>query len=138
MGLICSSNSAESRRLMLYICKHKAQLKINNQKKKELTVERSVWVWKCLFANDSHPGLFTGCVRFGIAENESDILAKLNGRWIISFSQLFQNCAKVHRRVDYLQVVLQMQTGVEEEERKNNRRLIISATELKQHMASVI
>ncbi len=38
----------------------------------------------CVFVHVSHPRLLTGRVSFGIAENEPDIFAELNGRLVLS------------------------------------------------------
>lgn len=54
----------------------------------------------------SHPRLLTGRVSFGIAENEPDIFAELNGRLVLSFCKRVEDGAKVHWGFDYLQVVL--------------------------------
>lgn len=46
---------------------------------------------------DPHPRLLTGRVSFGIAKNEPDILAELDGSLVLSFRQCVQNSAEVHR-----------------------------------------
>ena len=60
----------------------------------------------CVCVCVSHPRLFTGRVSFGIAENEPDVFAELDGRLVLSLRQRVENGAEVHRRLDYLQVVL--------------------------------
>lgn len=50
----------------------------------------------CVCAHGSHPRLLAGRVCFGIAKNEPDIFAELNGRLVLSFSQIVKNRAKVH------------------------------------------
>ena len=48
-------------------------------------------------ARGSYPRLLAGRVCFGIAKNEPDVFAELDGRLVLSFSQIVENRAKVHR-----------------------------------------
>lgn len=51
------------------------------------------------------PGLLTGRVSFGVAENEPDVFAELNGRLVLSFFERFEDGAEVYWRVNDLKVV---------------------------------
>lgn len=75
----------------------------------------------CVCVCVSHPGLLTGRVSFGVAENEPDVFAELNGRLVLSFFERFEDGAEVYWRVNDLKVVL----------RTKERSLDISITGLK-------
>ena len=69
----------------------------------------------------AYPRLLAGCVSFGIAENEPDVFAELNGGLVFSPCERAQNGAEVHGRVNDLQVVLRQaeeRMGSEKSERQ--------------------
>ena len=45
----------------------------------------------------SHPRLLTGRVSFGVAENEADVFAELDGSLVLSVFEGVEDGAEVHR-----------------------------------------
>jgi len=65
-----------------------------------------VCVCVCVCVCVSHPGLLAGRVRFGVAENEPDVFAELDGGLVLPLFERLEDGAEVHGRVHYLEVVL--------------------------------